>query len=51
MNNRIYGSDPTVKVVLDFETFFFGDVYRKWMPDYYLDYLGLPEREEEEDET
>lgn len=51
MDGRIYGSDPTVRVVLDFETFFFGDVYRKWMPDYYLDYLGLPEREEEEDET
>ncbi|HUU82266.1 MAG TPA: hypothetical protein VM243_02065, partial [Phycisphaerae bacterium] len=24
MNGRIYGSDPTVKVVLDFETLFFG---------------------------
>ncbi|MCP4248722.1 MAG: hypothetical protein GY778_16885 [bacterium] len=32
MTHRIYGSDPTVRVVIDFETIFLGDVYRPMMP-------------------
>jgi hypothetical protein len=50
MDGQIYGSDPTIKVVMDFETFFFGDIYRDWMPDWFREDLGLPEREEEEEE-
>ena len=50
MDGKIYGSHPTIKVVMDFETFFFGDPYRDWMPDWFRDDLGLPEREEMEEE-
>ena len=46
MNDKIYGSDPTVQVVMDFETVFFGELYRLLMPDEIRDALGLPEREE-----
>jgi hypothetical protein len=46
MNDKIYGSDPTVQVVMDFETVFFGELYRSLMPDEIRDALGLPERGE-----
>ena len=46
MSDKIYGSDPTVQVVMDFETVFFGELYRLLMPDEIRDALGLPEREE-----
>lgn len=29
---KIYGSDPAVNVVMDFETILMGDMFRKWMP-------------------
>lgn len=45
MNQKIYGSEPVVNVIIDFETVMFGDLYRHLMPDLILDYLGLPERE------
>lgn len=48
MNGKIYGSQPTVRVVMDFETVFFGDLYRDMMPDAVRDSLGLPAREEAE---
>jgi hypothetical protein len=40
MEGRIYGSQPTVTVVFDFETMFFGDVYRCMMPDAMLAEIG-----------
>lgn len=46
MSDKIYGSAPTVQVVMDFETAFFGELYRSLMPDEIRDALGLPEREE-----
>lgn len=45
MVQKIYGSEPVVNVIIDFETTMFGDLYRPLMPDLILDYLGLPERE------
>lgn len=45
MVGKIYGSEPVVNVVIDFETIMFGDLYRPMMPDVILDELGLPERE------
>ncbi len=44
MVQKIYGSEPVVNVIIDFETVMFGELYRKMMPDLILDYLGLPER-------
>lgn len=41
MQGRIYGSEPTVNVVLDFETYMLGEVYRRWMPDVVLQAYGL----------
>lgn len=46
MNGKIYGSQPTVRVVLDFETVFFGELYRDIMPDGVRGALGLPDRED-----
>ena len=40
MEGKIYGSEPTVKVVLDFETIFFGDPYRCRMPEANLAAIG-----------
>ncbi len=46
MTDRIYGSDPTVQLVMDFETVFFGELYRPLMPDTIREALGLPAGEE-----
>jgi len=32
MTDKIYGSEPTVSVVMDFETVLLGQVFRRWMP-------------------
>lgn len=40
MEGRIYGSQPTATVVLDFETIFFADKYRPMMPAATLAALG-----------
>ena len=45
MVNKIYGPEPVVNVILDFETVMFGELYRPLMPDLIRDYLGLPSRE------
>ncbi len=47
MEGRIYGSDPAVTAVLDFETIFFGDLYRCMMPDEVLERIKqkCPDRE------
>lgn len=33
MVGKIYGSEPTVNVVMDFETILLGEVFRRWMPE------------------
>ncbi len=43
MTDRIYGSHPTIRVVMDFETVFFGEPYRSLMPNDVRVALGLPE--------
>ena len=48
MTDKVYGSDPLVRVVLDFETIFLGALYRDLMPDQTRAELGLPEREEDD---
>jgi hypothetical protein len=47
MNDRVYGSAPTVRVVMDFETVFFGELYRSLMPNDIRDVLGFPPHEED----
>jgi len=47
MENKIYGADPTVMVVMDFETIFLTDVYRPLMPNAVREQLGLPLLEDE----
>ncbi len=32
MTGKIYGSEPVVNVVMDFETILLGEVFRRWMP-------------------
>lgn len=53
MRGKIYGSEPVVNVVLDFETILLGDVFRPLMPDELLEEYGLerPEPPAEEGET
>lgn len=50
MTDKIYGEDPVVKVVVDFEAYYFADIYRRLMPDAILDELGV-ERPGTEDES
>lgn len=47
MEGRIYGADPTLTVVMDFESIFFGDLYRCMMPDEVLERIKkkCPDRE------
>jgi len=33
MNGKIYGSEPAVNVVMDFETIMLAEVFRPWMPE------------------
>ncbi|MCP4594767.1 MAG: hypothetical protein GY842_28885 [bacterium] len=48
MTDKIYGEDPVVRVVIDYEAYYFGDIYRRLMPDAILDELGLERPEEDE---
>lgn len=51
VRGKIYGSDPTVKVVMDFETVLLGEVFRQFMPESICDYFGIncPQREDQGD--
>ena len=40
MTGKIYGEDPVVSVLIDFETIFFGDIYRRLMPAEVLEAIG-----------
>ncbi len=48
---KVYGSEPTVRVVMDFETVLLGEVFRPMMPESVCDYydISCPPREAEED--
>ncbi len=54
MVGKIYGSEPAVIVVFDFETIMLGEVFRKWMPIDVCDRFEIdcpsPEGEEETEE-
>ena len=51
MEGKIYGSETVVKVVMDFETIFFGDIYRPLMPDAVLGKIGKERPGDEEEES
>lgn len=40
MQTKIYGAEPVIKVVLDFETSLLAEEYRRLMPDEVLEYYG-----------
>lgn len=42
MNGKIYGAEPVVRVVMDWETILLGDVFRPLMPDSILESYALP---------
>ncbi len=48
MVGKIYGSQPTVNVLLDFETILLGEVFRRLMPPSVLDYYEIRCREADE---
>jgi hypothetical protein len=52
MVEKIYGSEPVVNVVLDFEVVMLGEVFRELMPDSVCeDYeIACPERGDEGEE-
>ncbi len=49
MTDKIYGEDPAVTLVMDFEAYYFADIYRRLMPKVILEELGA-ERPEDEKE-
>jgi hypothetical protein len=54
MRGKVYGDDPTVLVIMDFETIMLADPYRCWMPPSVREALGVecprePEAEMEEE--
>ncbi len=51
MEGKIYGSEPAVKVVMDFETIFFGDLYSCLMPPVVRSKLGRTCERPEEDQS
>lgn len=51
MEGKIYGSETAVKVVMDFETIFFGDIYRRLMPEATLGQIGKERPVDEEEES
>ena len=40
MSGKIYGEDPVVMAVIDFDACYFGDIYRRLMPNGVLERLG-----------
>ena len=50
MTDKIYGEDPAVTLVMDFEAYYFADIYRRLMPKVILEELGA-ERPEDEKES
>jgi len=52
MVGKIYGPEPVVSVVLDFETVMLGEVFRQWMPDEVCEKYEIkcPQRKAKEEE-
>ena len=48
MVGKIYGSEPTVNVVMDFETVMLGEVFRRLMPQVVIEYYDIRCREIDE---
>ena len=42
MMNKIYGSEPAVNVIMDFETIMLGEVFRPLMPPSVCEEYGIP---------
>jgi len=49
MVGKIYGSDPVVSVVMDFESVMLGEIFRKWMPPEICEQYEIACPEPEED--
>lgn len=41
LTGKVYGSEPTVNVVLEFEFVMLGDIFRKWMPEEVCDKYAI----------
>ena len=52
LTGKIYGSEPAVNVVLDFEFVMLGGLFREWMPNAVCERFGIkcPEREAPKDD-
>jgi hypothetical protein len=52
LTGKVYGSEPTVNVVMDFETVLLGDVFRPWMPKAVCDKyeINCPEHKADDEE-
>lgn len=48
MEGKIYGSEPTVNVVMDFETVLLGEIFRRWMPQQIRDDSEIVCRDQDE---
>jgi len=46
MRGKIYGEEPVVNVVMDFETIMLGELFRPMMPDTVREFLGLDVEED-----
>ena len=51
MEGRIYGDEPAVIIMMDFETVFFGEIYRRIMPEANLNEIGKTRPDEESDDA
>ncbi|MCH7527217.1 MAG: hypothetical protein IID39_07255 [Planctomycetes bacterium] len=51
MDGKIYGPEPVVRLVMDFETVFFGDIYRRIMPGINLGEIGRSRPKDEKEES
>ena len=52
LTGKIYGSEPAVNAVLEFEFVMLGGLFREWMPVVVCEKYGIkcPEREEAKDD-
>lgn len=50
MIGKIYGAEPVVNVVLDFETTMLGEVFRKWMPEETCEFYEIDCPEPDDDD-
>lgn len=48
MIGKIYGSEPSINVVMDFETIMLGELFRKYMPASVIDFYEVQCRQQDE---